>query len=171
MPWTTPKTWTAVAVPVSDFNTHIRDNLNMLAFAGSSSWVPTLTGGGTTGNASLVGQYQRVGQLTLFHLELVWGGTTIAGTGLSTDTIGFTLPFAATTGTSRQGALGILFDDTTGNVIRAQTDIASGATSFIPYYTSGTGAAPGLLKNVTASQPWIWAQGDILRFTGMYLAA
>ena len=30
MPWTTPKTWTATVVPVSDLNVHIRDNENLL---------------------------------------------------------------------------------------------------------------------------------------------
>ena len=30
MAWTTPKTWTASVVTVSDLNTHIRDNLNVL---------------------------------------------------------------------------------------------------------------------------------------------
>ena len=30
MAWTTPKTWTATVVTVSDLNTHVRDNLNYL---------------------------------------------------------------------------------------------------------------------------------------------
>lgn len=165
MAWTTPKTWTSTLVSVADLNTHIRDNLNMIAYRGSSSWTPTLTNW-TVGNGTLSGQYQAVGLLTFFHLELVLGSTST-----TVGTLAVSLPFTASTGTTRQGVYGILYDNSSGNAVFAHSDITSAATTFGPYYEAGTGASPGLLTVINGTQPWTWATSDILRFTGCYLSA
>lgn len=126
-----------------------------------TAYVPSISSGGTNGNAARTGGYQKVGKTVRFWARIVLGSTST----ITAGPIVISLPANATatqayasmsahlvdTGTADYDAIGILASVATASVwLRA----ASGAFT-------ATGAAA----------PFTWTTGDIIEIRGEYEAA
>jgi hypothetical protein len=127
-----------------------------------TAYTPTWSASGTApslGNGTLSGSYLLVGKLCYVQVYFAAGSTTTFGTGEWT----FSLPFTANAqnaGTSGYPASAYLEDN---GVLGYQVVTArktGGNTLFALFYNSST--------NVTASQPFVWGNGDFFRASLVY---
>lgn len=124
-------------------------------------------------NGTLVGKYMKIGQLVVYYLELVPGSTTTFGSGQWF----FTLPpfTVASLGLTQNATRGIAYDVSSGNMVPIQGDVPAGNQYTNVYYDNiGSGGVftfPGPLAVLTATAPWTWANGDIVRINGSYISA
>lgn len=159
MAWTSPRTYVAgELVTAAILNTDIRDNL--LALSTWVSFTPTWTGSGSNpsiGNGTLTGKYVRAGQLVIFDITLVIGSTTTLGTG----DYSWALPVTAAAGGSHVIPVSTL--DSGNAYIPSEGRISTTTTLQVLQVPNGT--------LFGASSPMVWANGDTMRVTGIYIAA
>lgn len=176
MAWSSPRTWvTGETVTAAQMNAHVRDNLdalNPLDSVAATSWSPTLeavTTDPTTNGAPLTGtgRYWRVGPLVYAAVQFNFANTISAGSGIYFAA----LPVAASgiNSSSNSGA---------GQVIGGWKSRDNSATSnnrgglvLLSASDEVRFEEAGSSLLVTNSQPFAWAQDDVLSFFVTYPAA
>ena len=167
MSWTTPRTWVALeTVTASLMNTHVRDNLNWLAAAGTTAWTaytPTWTGTGSNpaiGNGTLAGVYTQSAKLVVARFLCLAGSTTTFGTG----TYAWALPVTLiNTGSLWPVGAGVVADSG-GNTYFVYAYGQSTTTTRLRYSTSA-------LTDVLQTAPMTWATSDFAHVELQYEAA
>lgn len=129
-----------------------------------ATWVPSWTNV-TVGDGTQVARYHVVGETTDFSLQLTFGSTT-AITGTPT----LAPPVAAFANASNLpiGQL-FLFDTSTGTSNQGQIWLNSSEQISFNRNITATGANPVQVvssNNIAAAQPWTWAVGDQIAFSG-----
>jgi hypothetical protein len=113
-------------------------NGNYVAEGGAwSAYTPTWTSTGTAptiGNGSIVGYYQKIGQVVNVRIEWAWGSTTSLGTGFYV----FSLPYAGLSGASQ--TMTTMLNDSTSEYPGSAV-IAAGAEGFVRPYSTKSGAS------------------------------
>jgi len=131
------------------------------------SYTPTWTAATTNpvlGNGTLVGQWAQVGKIIVFNLTWTAGSTTTFGAGPWR----FGIPGPVAAGQTRQIGFGFGYDSSTGNMVQVIVDGVPGGSDFGPSFGA---AYLGALTPVASTAPWAWANGDIMRISGVYLTA
>lgn len=161
MAWTTPKTWPALTnLTASEFNVHIRDNLN--AITTWETYSPSLLNW-TVSDGTLSGEYIHAGELVHVRIHYVVGASDTQSGNLQ-----ISLPVAAeamTTSSVYGTPLGtvFLFDDSATDR-RNWFGVLGASGSAVAFANLG-----GDL--VDASTPWSWGTDDELSATLSYKAA
>lgn len=88
MAWTTPNTWTAALVTVSQFNTYIRDNFLAVFPAGPAWTAVSFSAGNFTGNGSMTWTVASGDQAVFSYVEI--GKTMVVTVNVVTSTVGGT---------------------------------------------------------------------------------
>lgn len=154
----TPRTWTAgETVTAALMNSDVRDPFTALS-AAWTSYTPTL-GVFTLGNGTITGRYVQFGKLVMGTVELTFGSTTTAATGLPT----LTLPVTGVSAVC--GSAGYFYDLSAGAQYITTTALN---TTQIALGVVGTN---GLRGNCSTTAPFTWATGDLIRATFAYEAA
>lgn len=158
MSWTAPKTWAVgEVVTAANMNTHLRDNLKAIGDAWAS-WTPTWTNI-TVGNGAVYAQERVSGKTTDFEIVLTFGSTTSV-----TGAASVTLPVAPN-GTARRAIDAVqYYDNSAAQRFAGWGEYAS--SSNLVLLALNSGAATGLLTNLTATVPFTWAVGDIIAIRG-----
>lgn len=160
---TTPRTWVSGEIPdAPDFNTEVRDAFEGLQ-AEWDDWTPTLTGF-TVGNGTQTARWRRVGRTVEVRYCLV-AGTTSSFTG--TFSVSLPAPPAAdyVTNQALDGSVG-LYDNSAGSSSRQGGTVLYAGSDAVIAIADNTAPA-----TVTNTNPWTWANGDILTITATYEAA
>ena len=169
MPYpTTPRTWVAGDVlTAGQLNAELRDAL-LGAFplgppdAVWTAWTPTLTNL-TLGNGTMAAAYTRTGRTVHYRFKFTLGSTSTVGTNPI-----FTVPvnMAGAYGGDDPVGDGSIRDASAGITWRIQPWWASASTLYLLHY-----AAAGTAAVITATAPFTWATGDVIRASGSYEAA
>lgn len=152
----------------------LRDNSTVLSidvdgnFSGTSSattwksFTPVLSGSTwAIGNGVLVGTYSKIGKTVHFSIELIFGSTSVYGTG--TPQISIT-PAGVTSGAVAGTAFNATYtDDSTGNRYAGRGVLQLGSLGAPHMYTL---ASP--MTTLTDTVPFTWATGDSIAMTGTY---
>ena len=164
MTWSTPPTFTAGhQLPAADLQ-KLSDDLALVGGA-RTSYVPTWTqstSNPSLGNGTLVGEYRKVDKEVDFFIQLTLGSTTIVGSGTFT----FALPAAP----RRTGwfAVGAAIDTSAGTlpwVVFGEPSATALVMRALP-----TSAAGDQFRVLNQSQPFTWANNDVLTIQGRYEA-
>lgn len=164
MAWTAPRTWlTGEVVTATLMNTHIRDNFNAVGDAWTA-YTPTCSW--TVGNGTLTGRYRSVGKTVDVSIRFALGTTS---TPSSIVTFTLPVPVRGTPATGEPIGVGNAWlwdNNVAGNfyAVPVQTGSANTIRLNIP---NGTTAA----STVSASVPFTWVNGDIIRVDLSYEAA
>jgi hypothetical protein len=129
----------------------------------STSYTPTWGNTGTantTTNATIAGEYLKMGRLVVYYARILWGAATASGNGSWT----LTLPVAAATYGNFGNAECLYVDSSLSQYYRG-TVLPSSTTVIIPY----TNASP--MAAVGATAPFTWANGDQFFVSGWYFSA
>ena len=133
-----------------------------------SNYTPVLTGitsGGGIGNGTIDGRYVQIGKLVHCYGSLEFGTTTSLGVG----TAQISLPIAAAASLLNVPLGGVrLFDTSTSNYRQGQAFYVAGP-NFVVQYDS-THGGPLAAVDGSASQPWLWANGDRIAWNFTYEA-
>lgn len=129
-------------------------------------YTPTwATGGGSIGNGTITGRYQKVGNLVHLEIRMGYGSTTTAG---AFDQFKFGLPSGITSRSTAMPAIGV------GRVV----DVSSGSARLtIRAVIEGAGASEVILErdgggfNVYKGDPIVFATGDIIDISITFEAA
>jgi hypothetical protein len=159
MAWTAPRTWVAgEVITAAMLNTHIRDNLTVLADGTWKSYTPTLTNItlGTGGTA--VGSWVQIGKTVHFTI-LITFGTGGAPSGVPVATL--PLPMAAAIGTAQ-----VAFTDTGSNTYNGVGYYAS--LTSVSAYVPGTN---GVFVGTSATVPFAFGSTDTIKYAGTYQAS
>jgi hypothetical protein len=115
-----------------------------------TSWTPTFSGL-TTGNATVIAEYQRVGNLVFCYVDVTLGSTSAV-----TGDVNFTLP----TGTSKRGKF-------TGNSYYVDAGVATAGGSMETFggnayfrVTNTSGTWANVAWDLSSTRPWTWGTGD-----------
>lgn len=134
-------------------------NANKLPFwVDWTSYTPTWTSSGTApslGNGTITGRYMRIGNLVTVQLNLTMGSTTTFGTGVYF----FSIPLTAESPISFNSCGTGWCLDTGVKECSVVAKLENGGTTFrlSPTYDSG-----GSFGNVGNTNPFTWANGDVL---------
>lgn len=160
--------WSSVTTPVagtafatSTFGVPVADNLNLLGGAWTS-YTPTTTNV-TLGNGTLVAKVKQIGKTVLFEIQLTFGSTTVIAAPPT-----FTLP--ATAARSNWRTRGLAFDSSAGASGYFDVSGVADTTGEVIAKTNPTTAGSNIV-NVSATNPFTWATGDVLTISGEYEAA
>ena len=162
MAWTTPRTWvTNETATASNFNVHVRDNLNAL-YGTTTTYTPQIDQGVTTNIAKTVteARYVQTGRIVdvWFQLALTAAGT--AGSAVSV-----TLPVTASGhSTNVPVGEGLIFDTSTSTRYQGVWELAS-STTLIFGYSQASASAWGAVPSIAL------ASGDSLRGHVRYIVA
>lgn len=140
----------------------IGDQIDSLTAPGWTSYTPTWTGAGgnpAIGNGSITGRYRRAsgGDVVHFHLRILMGSTTTFGSGIYR--VGYpSSPAPSATSLLMMAPSGYAYDASSGAVYTITGRVDTGALIV------GSGAG-----NIgTPTQPFTWANGDMLVLEGFY---
>lgn len=147
---------------ITAIQTFLRSSLfsavNSAALPVASAYTPTWganVSNPTLGNGSLAGAYLKIGKLVVVSIQLTFGSTTTAGSGVYT----FTLPGTAASAGSFWG----LALDSGGARNYTTVGYFSDSTHIAGYAEGG--------NFVGNTQPFTWANGDSWQLTGIYFEA
>lgn len=128
-------------------------------FGAWESWTPT-PAGITVGNGTLIAQYKKIGKYVPFELSFELGSTSAI-----TGAVSFPLP-SSTSGIANRVSQGSLFDTSTSKRLMAIGIIATDTLYLRVAITSG-----GFIEqqNLSSTNPFTWAEGDILSISGYYV--
>jgi hypothetical protein len=129
------------------------------------SFTPVLSGSTwDIGNGVLVGTYSKIGKTVHFSIELIFGSTSVYGTG--TPQISVT-PAGVTSGAVAGTSFNATYtDDSTGDRYAGRGVLHLGSLGTPHMYTL---ASP--MTTLTDTVPFTWATGDSIAMTGTYQTA
>ena len=128
-----------------------------------TSYAPTITGGGTHGNATSAGGYSVDGKTVHFWAKVTLGTTSaITGPGVS-----ISLPVAPKGATNYSSLAGILQD--TGTSTFPAIAVINGSSAQL--WTFATNSAVAYYNAISSSSPFTWTASDFLEVHGTYEAA
>jgi hypothetical protein len=140
----------------------IGDQIDSLTAPGWTSYTPTWTGAGgnpAIGNGSITGRYRRAsgGDLVHFQARILMGSTTTFGSGIWR--VGYpSSPAPSATSLLELAPWGFAYDNSSGARYSISGHVDTGA------FIIGSGAG----NIATPTQPFTWANGDILALNGYY---
>lgn len=162
----------AITAPVNGMRSYTTDTGTAWIYNGSTwvewgttgawkAWTPTLTNL-TLGNGTLDCQYFKIGRTVHWKFKMTLGTTSSVGT-----TPTFSLPFTPADFTELEASPGIAVD--TSAVVRAPltTFATGGACALLCTNSAGTFT---VVASVTATQPFTWANTDIIMASGTFEA-
>lgn len=124
-----------------------------------ATYTPTTTGI-TVGNGAVSGAYTRIGKTVIFAATFTLGSTSGV-----TGTISFTLPFTAAN--AAWPGIGQLID--TGSDYYAV--IVNPTTTVGQLFAMSTAGAYASIAVPSATVPFTWTTGDVIRLSGFFQAA
>lgn len=149
MAWTTPQTWVSGDQTASNFNTHIRDNLNALGGQGTV-WTPTLTQSGAVTKTVTYARANTVGGWCKGYCRL-----DVTGSGTGNNAITVTTPTTAiTTGLVVGSFLINDADASTGDCVGVVRLLTTGTFDFAIAGAASVGVTPNFAL----------ASGDVIQF-------
>lgn len=141
----------ANSAKVSNLDADLLDGLDWTTAFVWTLFTPTWSGSGGTpsvGNGSITGAYFNLGKVALVFYSLTWGSTTTANSATNWT---FSLPVTATRAVGTGWML-----DSSANAVYPLNYYTVSSTTMGPAYQNGTG-------NVTPTNPFTWASGDIIQ--------
>ena len=128
-----------------------------------TSWTPTLSSGFSNGNATTVGRYLKIGKSIFYWGAITFGTTTVKGAIMK-----LSVPVPATSAIAAC-ALTSIFGSPNGTQMLF-TPLQDTVSIFEAVTMTSSMAYVGSAQT-TATVPFTWGTGDVVRYGGMYEAA